>query len=64
MKKSIKALITTSFVGFLGIYIGAFMNLEGYLGVILAIATIMHTKKDINKFIKKGILGDLIIHRL
>ncbi|WP_156132808.1 hypothetical protein [Clostridium culturomicium] len=39
MKKSIKALITTSFVGFLGIYIGAFMNLEGYLGVILAIAT-------------------------
>ena len=39
MRKSIKALIITSFVGWIGIYIGAFMNLEGYLGVILAIST-------------------------
>lgn len=39
MKKSIKVLIMTSIVGYVGIYIGAFMNLEGYLGVILAIST-------------------------
>lgn len=39
MKKSIKALIITFITGYIGIYFGAFMNLEGYLGVILSIAT-------------------------
>lgn len=39
MRKSIKALIVTFISGFIGIYLGAFLNLEGYLGVILSIAT-------------------------
>jgi len=39
MKKSLKALIVTFISGFIGIYLGAFLNLEGYLGVILSIAT-------------------------
>lgn len=39
MRKSIKALIVTFIAGFIGIYLGAFLNLEGYLGVILSIAT-------------------------
>lgn len=39
MKKSIKALITIFIVGYIGIYLGAIINLEGYLGIILSIAT-------------------------
>ncbi|MCY6372597.1 hypothetical protein [Clostridium ganghwense] len=39
MKKSIKALIITFIAGAIGIYLGAAIELEGYLGVILSIAT-------------------------
>lgn len=38
MKKAVKALVVTVLAGILGIYMGAFLNLEGYLGIILAIA--------------------------
>jgi len=39
MNKSVKALILIFISGFIGIYLGAFLNLEGYLGVILSVAT-------------------------
>ena len=39
MKKSITAFVLTIIMGLFGLYIGAFLNLEGYLGVILSIAT-------------------------
>jgi len=38
MRKSMLGLILTVVVGLIGIYLGAAMNLEGYLGIILAIA--------------------------
>lgn len=38
MKKAILALILTIVAGLVGIYLGAAINLEGYLGIILAIA--------------------------
>ena len=37
--KIIAAIIATILFGYLGIIIGATLNLEGYLGVIFAIAT-------------------------
>ncbi len=40
MKRSVKALIVTFMSGIIGIFLGASMNLEGYLGVILSIATV------------------------
>lgn len=33
-EKNITAVIVTLIMGYIGIYIGAMMNLEGYLGVI------------------------------
>lgn len=39
MKKSIKALIITFIAAYIGIYLGTFIDLEGYLGVIFSIAT-------------------------
>ena len=38
MSKGMKAFIVTALVGIIGIYLGASMNLEGYLGLIFAIA--------------------------
>lgn len=38
MKKFWKALIAIAVAGLVGIYVGAAINLEGYLGVVLAIA--------------------------
>lgn len=38
MRKSILGLILTVVAGYIGIYLGAAINLEGYLGIILAIA--------------------------
>ncbi len=38
MKNSILGLIWTIVAGLFGIYLGAAINLEGYLGIILAIA--------------------------
>lgn len=38
MKRAVRALIVTVLAGIAGIYVGAFLNLEGYLGIILAIA--------------------------
>ncbi len=38
MRKSMLGLILTIIAGLIGIYFGAAINLEGYLGVILAIA--------------------------
>ena len=38
MKTSLLALILTIIAGLVGIYLGAAINLEGYLGVILSIA--------------------------
>lgn len=39
MKKSIKALIITFISAYIGIYLGTFIDLEGYLGLIFSIAT-------------------------
>jgi len=39
MRKIITAIIATIVFGYIGIIIGAAINLEGYLGVIFAIAT-------------------------
>ena len=39
MKKIANAIIATILFGYVGIIIGAMLNLEGYLGVIFAIAT-------------------------
>jgi len=38
MKKSLFALIVTLIAGIVGLFAGAMMNMEGYLGVIVAIA--------------------------
>ena len=38
MRKSVLALILTIVAGLIGIYLGAAINLEGYLGIIFAIA--------------------------
>ncbi len=38
MKKSMLALMLTIVAGLIGIYLGATINLEGYLGIIFAIA--------------------------
>ena len=40
MSRPVQALISTAAAGFAGIYIGAAFNLEGYLGIILSIATL------------------------
>ena len=39
MGKIITAIIATIVFGYIGIIIGAMLNLEGYLGIIFAIAT-------------------------
>ncbi len=39
MGKIIGAIIATIVLGYVGIIIGALLNLEGYLGVIFSIAT-------------------------
>lgn len=39
MGKIIKAVIVTVIMGYVGIIIGAALNLEGYLGIIFSIAT-------------------------
>ena len=39
MGKIILAIIVTIIMGYIGIIIGAMLNLEGYLGIIFAIAT-------------------------
>lgn len=39
MGKIIVAIIVTIIMGYIGIIIGAMLNLEGYLGIIFAIAT-------------------------
>jgi hypothetical protein len=38
MSKEIKAVIITVLAGIIGLYLGASINLEGYLGLIFAIA--------------------------
>lgn len=38
MRRSVLGLIVTIVAGLIGIYLGAAINLEGYLGIILAIA--------------------------
>lgn len=38
MSKSKIAVVVTILVGIIGIYLGATINLEGYLGIIFAIA--------------------------
>ncbi len=38
MKKSMLGLILTIVAGLIGIYLGSAINLEGYLGIIFAIA--------------------------
>ncbi len=38
MKRAMKAAILTVVFGVLGIYLGAMINLEGYLGIVFAIA--------------------------
>jgi len=38
MRKSMLGSILTIVAGLIGIYLGAAINLEGYLGIILAIA--------------------------
>ncbi len=53
MKKIITAVAVTLIMGYIGIYIGAMMNLEGYLGVIFSIASmgafILHSIEKINE---------------
>ena len=39
MGKIIIAIIATILLGYIGIIIGAMLNLEGYLGIIFSIAT-------------------------
>ena len=39
MGKIVIAIIVTIIMGYIGIIIGAMLNLEGYLGVIFSIAT-------------------------
>ncbi len=39
MNKAASAFILTVIMGLIGIYLGAMLNLEGYLGIIFAIAT-------------------------
>ena len=39
MGKIVVAVIMTIIMGYIGIIIGAMLNLEGYLGVIFSIAT-------------------------
>lgn len=39
MGKIILAIIVTIIMGYIGIIIGAMLNLEGYLGIIFSIAT-------------------------
>lgn len=39
MKKPVIAFIVTLIAGVIGLYVGAGLNMEGYLGVIAAIAT-------------------------
>lgn len=39
MGKIIVAILATILMGYVGIIIGAMLNLEGYLGIIFAIAT-------------------------
>ena len=38
MSKEVKAVIITVLAGIIGLYLGASINLEGYLGLIFAIA--------------------------
>ncbi len=38
MRRSVLGLIVTLVAGLIGIYLGAAIHLEGYLGIILAIA--------------------------
>lgn len=38
MKQSVLALIVTMLAGLAGLFIGAMLNMEGYLGIITAIA--------------------------
>ena len=53
VKKIITAVAVTLIMGYIGIYIGAMMNLEGYLGVIFSIASmgafILHSIEKINE---------------
>lgn len=53
MKKIITAVAVTLVTGYIGIYIGAMMNLEGYLGVIFSIASmgafILHSIEKISE---------------
>lgn len=39
MPKGIKAVFITALAGIVGIYLGAVINLEGYLGLIFSIST-------------------------
>ena len=39
VSKAVSAFILTVIMGLIGIYLGAFLNLEGYLGIIFSIAT-------------------------
>ena len=39
MRKSIKAALATILLGLVGLYLGASLHMEGYLGIIFAIAT-------------------------
>ncbi len=38
MSKAIKASFVTAIIGLIGIYLGAVINLEGYLGIIFVVA--------------------------
>jgi hypothetical protein len=40
MNKSLKVFIGSSGLGVIGIYLGAMLNLEGYLGSVFAIAAV------------------------
>lgn len=39
MSKAITASLVTAIIGLLGIYLGAAINLEGYLGIIFVVAS-------------------------
>ena len=40
MNKGIVTFIVSAIVGLVGIYLGALLNLEGYLGIILLISSV------------------------
>lgn len=58
MGKIVVAIIATILLGYVGIIIGAMLNLEGYLGIIFSIATmgafILHSVESKKQFSKSA----------